>query len=78
MARERQDYREQLALISEICPGKATLTVAETAAVLGVDRRTVKALIERRHEPLKALNVGIGGKNKFYIIPVTALARFTG
>lgn len=78
MAKEKRDYREQLALISEICPGKATLTVAETAGLLGVDRRTVKALIERRHEPLKALNVGIGGKNKIYIIPVTALARFTG
>ena len=77
MAREKQDYREQLALISAVFPGRINLTVAEAAKALGVDRRTVKALIERRVDPLPATRVGNGKTNKTYIIPIASLARFS-
>jgi hypothetical protein len=78
MAKEKKDYREQIAIISGMYPGRATLSVTETAKVLGIDRRTVKSLIERRSDPLNAIDIGKSGKNKIYIIPVTAIARFTG
>lgn len=77
MAREKQDYRDQLAILTEIFPGRATLTVSEAARVLGVDRRRVKAMIERRTDPLPAQDTSAGGTNKCYIIPIAALARFT-
>lgn len=71
--REKKDYREQIALINDIYPTKITLTVAEAADILGIDRRTVKALIEKKK--LAASQVG-GRKNKIYIIPKAAVARF--
>ncbi len=77
MAREKQDYREQLALLSSLFPGRCNLTVAEAAKAMGVDRRTIKALIERRTDPLPATRVGSGKVNKSYIIPIAALARYS-
>ncbi len=75
--REKEYFREQLALINDIAPGKLTFTVPEVAKLLGVDVRTVRALIERKNNPLPAQNVGRGSKYKTYLIPKTALASFT-
>jgi hypothetical protein len=74
---EKPNYREQLALIRDIFPQKISLTVDEVALVLGKDRKTITALIERRTNPLPAQDVSQGRKNHKYIIPVTALARWT-
>lgn len=71
--REKEFFREQLALINDRYPTKITLTVEETAEVLGVERRAVVRLIERKMLP--ATNVCKGRKNKVYIIPKTAVAR---
>lgn len=75
--REKEHYREQLALINEQYPDKIMLTVAEASAVLGVCPRTVKAMIERKRNPLPAQNIGTGNKQKIYIIPKTAVASFS-
>lgn len=72
--REKNDYRELLALLDDIYPNKIMLTVAETAQVLGVERRTVVRLIERKRLP--ASNVCKGKRYKVYLIPKTAVARF--
>ncbi len=77
MAREKQNYREQLEIIVALYPGRAALTVSEAAEVLGVDRRTIKTLIERGKDPLPATDVSAGSQNKKYIIPISAIARFT-
>ena len=41
--------------------------------VLGVDKRTVLLLIQKKK--LAAMEVSKGEKNKRYIIPITAIAR---
>lgn len=71
--REKKDYREQIELLNSIYPGKITLSVVETAEVLGLNRRTVTALIERKALP--ATQIG-GNKYKVYLIPKAAVARF--
>lgn len=75
--KEKKDYRDQLALISAVFPGRINVSVAEAAKALGIDRRTVKALIERKVDPLPATRIGRGKVNTTYIIPIAALARFT-
>ncbi len=75
--REKEHYREQLALINSQYPDKVTLTVAEVADILGVCPRTVKAMIERKRNPLPAQNISTGNKQKIYIIPKTAVASFS-
>ena len=75
--REKEGYREQLALLNELYPGKISLSVPETAKVLGVDVRTVRAAIERKINPLPAQSIGRSNKYKTYLVPKTALARFT-
>ncbi len=77
MAREKQYYRENLARLDEMYPGKEYLSVAEAAAYFGVERRAVTARIERRVNPLPAIDFGKGGKNRVYRIPKVALANFT-
>ena len=72
--RDKQGYREQIERLAEIYPNKITLTINEAATALGVDRRTMTLLIEKKRIP--ATNVSTGGKNKHYIIPITAIARF--
>jgi excisionase family DNA binding protein len=72
--REKEFFREQLALINEVYPDKITLTVSEAAKILGVERRTVVRLIERKRLP--ASNVCKGKRYKVYLIPKTAVARF--
>lgn len=77
MAREKTDYRTNLVRINEMFPGAGMLTVSQVAAWLNVERRTVTALIERYRNPLPAVDVGAGGRNKAYRVSVEALARFS-
>ena len=76
MARERLDYRANIANIKEKFPGVGALTVPQVAEWLQVDRRTVAGLIQRRKDPLPAVNVG-SDKKKIYRVSVEALARFS-
>lgn len=71
--REKEGYRDQIARLAEIYPGKIALTVIETAKVLGVDKRAVISLIQRKK--LAATDISKGATNKRYIIPITAIAR---
>lgn len=73
--REKEGYREQIERLAEIYPNKVVLTVPEAASVLGLDVRTVLALIQNKR--LVATNISAGKKNKRYVIAVSALARFT-
>lgn len=72
--REKDGYRDQLTHLNELYPNRVTLSVSETAKALGIDRRTVVRLIDEKK--LVAMNIGERGKNKRYIIPLTAVAKF--
>ena len=76
MAREKTDYRANIANIREMFPGAGMLSVPQVADWLRVDRRTVAGLIQRRRDPLPAVNVG-SDKKKIYRVSVEALARFS-
>lgn len=76
MPRERIDYRANIASIREKFPGMGMLTVPQAAEWLQVDNRTVKALIERKRDPLPAVDIG-SGKQRVYRVSVEALARFS-
>lgn len=69
---EKKGYREIIEHLNEIFPKKIALNVEEAANVLGIDRRTLLSLVERKR--LSAMNVGNGTKKK-YIISITALAK---
>ena len=75
MAREKLDYRANIAHIKEMFPGVGALTVPQVAEWLQVDKRTVKGLIERKREPLPAVDIG-SGKIRVYRVSVEARARF--
>jgi hypothetical protein len=75
MGREKIDYRANIANIKEAYPGVGALSVLQVASWLGVDRRTVTSMIERRHDPLPAVDVG-NGNLKVYRVSIEALARF--
>lgn len=77
MGREKRDYRANIASIKEMFPDSGMLTVLQVAKWMSVDRRTVTALIERKREPLVAIDVGKGIKNKVYRVSVESLARFS-
>lgn len=75
MAREKEDYRTNLARIEMMFPGEGMLTVSQAAKWLKVDRHKVTGLIISRRLP--AVDVGLGKKNSSYRISVEALARFS-
>lgn len=75
MMREKEYYREQLGLLREMYPGRVSLSVEETAAAIGKERRAVIRLIKRRANPLPAQDMGTS-KKSVYSIPLTALANF--
>ena len=76
MPREKIDYRANIASISEMFPDAGMLTVPQVADWLQVDRRTVARLIQRKRDPLPAVNVG-SDKKRIYRVSVEALARFS-
>ena len=75
MAREKADYRANLARLEEEFPNMGMLTVDEVARWLKVDRHTVTALIKKKRLP--AVDVGLGRYNAKYRVSVESLARFS-
>ena len=65
-------YYEQLELIRDIYPDKITLSVAECAALMGVDIRTVYAMTRRVKDPLPTKLIG----TKKVVVPIPSLARW--
>ena len=80
MAREKEGYRDQLALmtrkIEERYPNSlGMLTVAQVADFLDCNEKTVLNNINRRYNPLPAKNISIG--RKIWRISITELARWS-
>lgn len=71
--REKDGYRDAIALIGMMFPDKKMLTVEETASALCCGRRTVTSLIEKGKLP--AVDVGLG-KYRIYRVSVKDLAKF--
>lgn len=76
MAREVNGYRDMLELLMALYPGRTALKVPEAAAALGVHTQTITAAINRKKDPLPAQNVSGGSRNKSYVIPIPALAKW--
>lgn len=76
MAREKETFRDTLALLCERYPNRSALTVDEAARELGMSRKSVTAAIERRVNPLPARDVSRGKLNRVYRIPITAIANW--
>ena len=76
MAREMKGYRDLLELYTNKYPSRIALRLGEVAEICGVSEQTIKAAIERPHNPLPAQNIGGGKNNKTYSITITALARW--
>lgn len=76
MSKQMQGYYEMLELIEKKYPGRAFLKPQEAAELAGVNIKTLRAAIEKRHNPLPARNVSSGIKNKSYIIPLTEFVRW--
>ncbi len=69
--------RERYAAIREMYPNRVVLTVTEVAKAFGVDVHTVKAWIERRRNPLPAIDgKKAGKKNAKYKVYITDLATW--
>ena len=75
MAREKQGYRESIARIDTIFPGKLSLTVAECARAVGCSAKTIRNEIAARR--LQARAIGSGKKNNSYRVNIEILARWS-
>lgn len=69
---ERAGYRENLALITSLFPGRITLKVKEVAKVMSVCENTVRQAISRRDDPLPSQKL-VSGR---IVIPIPQLARW--
>lgn len=72
--REKDGYRENLAILCETFPGKRMLTVSEVAKYMSCHRNTIINLIETGK--LVAVNVGVG-KYNVYRVPIREVARLS-
>lgn len=68
---EKEGYRETLAFLSGLYPGKVCLTVKETADAMGSNICTVYEALKRVRNPLPSKK--LNGK---IVIPIPALARW--
>lgn len=66
MSREKEDFRENLARLTERFPGREAITISETATILGRCPRTV--LAEKAIPKIKI--------SREYIVPLVDLARW--
>ena len=69
---EKIDYRENLALLRDMYPGKVSLSVGEAAVVLGLDVKTIYGAVARKYNPLPHMKVG----QKRILIAIPGLARW--
>lgn len=74
MPREKEGFREQLARLDELFPGKEVLSMNEVCAMLRTDRRTI---LRDKTFPAKKIG-GTGGKefDGRYAVPKVGLARW--
>lgn len=74
MPREKEGFREQLARLDELFPGKEILSMNEVCKMLRADRHTL--LLDKTF-PVKKVG-GTPGKefNGRYLIPKVGLARW--
>ena len=68
---EKVGYREQLEFLTTMFPGKAAITVNETATIMGTRPQTVYQAIHRVRDPLPSCK--ILGK---VLVPIAGLARW--
>lgn len=68
---EKQGYRENLELLRQHFPGKVTLSVKETAAILGVSTNIVYDMARYAKNPLPHQKAGAR-----VLIPIAGLARW--
>ncbi len=69
---EKKDYRATLELLTEMFPGKMTITPKEAAAVMGADVDTVYAALKKQYNPLPSRKL----TKKKIVIPLTGFARW--
>ena len=69
---EKKGYREQLEMLKDRFPDRVTISLQETAKVLGVNIKTVYSARERVKNPLPSIQIA---KNR-YIVPITSLAKW--
>ncbi len=68
---EKQGYRENLEVLLMLFPGKAAISVAETAKALGSSVDAVYEMAQRARNPLP--HQKLGGR---VLIPIAGLARW--
>ena len=69
---ELKGYRETIGLLSEVFPGKISITPDEASNAMGCDVKTVYNAINRVKNPLPAQRLAA----KKIIIPIPAFARW--
>lgn len=69
---EKASYRDTIAHLNDLFPGRASITAQEVAQVLDCDIKTVYSSMRRAKDPLPTKNV----TKKKVIIPIVAFARW--
>lgn len=70
---ELAGYRENLALLQEMFPDRAVISLPECAKVLGLNIKTVYETVEPYHKnPIPTKVVG----SRKRVVPITGLARW--
>lgn len=69
---EKEGYRATLAMLSDLYPGRAALSVDEVAKAIGANRKTVYNAIQRRYNPIPSHKLS----TKRIVIPLSGLARW--
>lgn len=69
---ERAGYRENLALITSLFPGRISLTVKEVAKLMSACENSVRQALNRKDDPLPSQKL-VSGK---IVIPIPQLARW--
>lgn len=80
MAREKYGYREHYEVVLRRCEemfptSLGMLTTEQTATFLGCNVKTVIKNIQKRSNPLPAVNIGVG--RTMYRVPIAGLVKWT-
>lgn len=69
---EKEGYRENLAMLTGLFPGKVTITPKEAAGVMSASDDVVYDAIKRKRNPLPAQRLS----TKKIVIPIAGFARW--